>query len=617
MSFREPVRDKSFGEEWKAKPYSELTPEEQAKARQEVYMQRRAIQTAVTEPTPRKPTEVKGEAEGLYAAAAKARAVGTQLRVGASERFYKRIGYPQYAGIYPYFTIPTGYKVSGIEKTGEGLQVSFERVQRKGVAQTIYEFVLPGQVEYEKYQHVLGRVGFEEKVAPSKLAGSFVAPFEATFYAVGGLVGGVKKTVETGKPQLASGWEWAGLETPVIPATISGGLMSSGIESVLKGKPVASEELKEFRALTHEEKMAGLLGEITLAWMTGKAVQRVIVKPVQVKSQSWLTSKYLAKMEKGQLAWIGWKEKIVMRVTGARPYVARGEVALPQLTGEISFKQLQASQVAWEMTETPRMGGVWLRNLGVAPAKTKVLPHLIARAGKISVGYLRELSYEEPLWKRGLLPYVTQTQVTRAGILPYVPKAIVTTGKQGIKYLAVGFGLTALTKVKPDIDVLRFERTIKPLQLLTIEPKQKKKGRQVFLPKMWRPTLMFEREKFRPLTIETPAPKQTEKLIPMLRLPPLQIPTQKPFTIQKITQIPTLRTPPVPTQPRLAPPPLPYRLPHGGRDVSRGRRGLFGLWFKRTHKIKTPEQMLQAFRLTPRKTKKRKKKVREVKLLGF
>ncbi len=55
MSFGEPVRDKPFGEEWKTKPLSELTPQEKAKALAEQQAQRRAIEASLKEPAPRKP----------------------------------------------------------------------------------------------------------------------------------------------------------------------------------------------------------------------------------------------------------------------------------------------------------------------------------------------------------------------------------------------------------------------------------------------------------------------------------------------------------------------------------------------------------------------------------
>jgi len=278
------------------------------------------------------------------------------------------------------------------------------------------------------------------------------------------------------------------------------------------------------------------------------------------------------------------------------------------------------------------VGGVWLRNIGLAPTKTKVLPHLIARGGAISIGYLRELGFEEPIWKRGLLPYVTQQQVTRMGITPYIPKMIGVTGKKGVSQFLFGMGLTTIVKARPPTKV----RQLTPVILQPrLQPLRKRRERQVLFPKVWQPTLAYQREKFRSLTIERPRKKERERLIPILRLPPFQIPRRElkapvtqipkqiPSTPQIVTQIPSIPTP-TPTIPTIPTPIIPpFRLPRGGRDVSRGMSGLFGRWFKREHPIKTPKEMWRTFSLTPRKAKRRKgkkrtkKRVREVKLFGF
>lgn len=515
-----------------------------------------------------------------------------------SKQFYEEAGYPQYAGKYDAPEVPEGYEVKTITKTKEGLKLQYQYV---GKPRSITEMFMTWQPTALGFQLPAKKTLKEAEVSrfatPGRIVAGLVSTIEAPVYSVGRL---------------------AGFETPPIPVTVSGGLISSGVESVFAGKPVASKELTE--AFRHPEYAFGsITGDILASLVIGAGVEKVIVKPIQTKAKSWLTTKY---MEKGRLAWKGRTEAIVMKVTGAKPYVARGEISLPQLTGKLNLQRLQASQVAWEMTKSPRMGGVWLRNIGVAPTKTTVLPHLISRGGVISIGYLRELSYEEPLWKRGLLPFVTQKQVTRMGILPYVPKAVAVTGKKGISQLAIGLGITTLAQVRPE-PTRRIETMQKPLPLLTIHPEPKRREKQVLLPKLWQPTLAYEREKFKPLTIERLEPKQKERAIPVLRLPTLRIPTselkapslqipkQATITIQKTAQIPSIPipTPTIPTTPTPLPPP--FRVPHGGRDVSRGRRGLFGAWFKRTHPIKTAEQMLQTFTGARRKLKKRKKKKRK------
>lgn len=554
--------------------------------------------------------------------------VERQRRLSLEERqsisFYTRIGYAQYAGEYAPFTIPEGYKVEAITKTPMGLEVTFKAPEQpKGVAETILSWKFPFYTG-PSLMDIIGRP--ETKKLPQtatttefgKIIGITVHPLSG----FAGLIASVESPVYTlGR--------LAGLPTPRPPPTFSGGLIGKGLQAGLGWE---STELERTMSYGPQYAAGTIFGDIFVSYLTGKGVSK-IAKPltsrISAKAESWLTKKYLGK---GPLAWQGWKEKLVMRVTGARPYVARGEITLPQLTGEISLQKLQVSQAAWEMTRSPRMGGVWLRNLGLAPSKTTVLPHLISRAGAISIGYLREFSFvEEPMWKRGLLPYVTQTQVTRMGILPYIPQAITTTGKHGINYLAIGFAITALAKVKRGPYVMRVGTMLKPLPSLIVQPEFKKKERQIVSPKVWWPGLALTREKFRAFTIERPKPKEREKIVPIFKLPtpPIQarahiqkhLVWQRPEQIQPTPQIPTqipsipMPTPTIPTIP--TPPIPPYRLPHGGQGVSRGRRGLFGAWFKRTHQIKTAEQMMQTFTGSRRKTRKRKKKTKGVKLFGF
>jgi hypothetical protein len=49
----------------------------------------------------------------------------TMKPVAESRQFYETIGYPEYGGKYEPFEIPEGFKVSGIQKTGSGLDITF------------------------------------------------------------------------------------------------------------------------------------------------------------------------------------------------------------------------------------------------------------------------------------------------------------------------------------------------------------------------------------------------------------------------------------------------------------------------------------------------------------
>lgn len=289
--------------------------------------------------------------------------------------------------------------------------------------------------------------------------------------------------------------------------------------------------------------------------------------------------------------------------------ITRGEVAIPRLVEPVGLKQLQASQLAWELTRFPRTGGVWLAQIGVAPVKAKVLPHLVFRAGKISVGYLREPLMEEPYWMRGLLPYVTQKQVTRMGIIPYIPRAVAVTGKRGVSQLVAGLGLATLAKTltQPQLRPRRKRRRVTPL-LVT--------------PKVWQPTLAFEREMFRPLTILEPKVKEKERAIAIPDITQALVQEQEAIvkTVQRQRQalIPKI---PVPTI--LKPPTYPPYWRRRGPRETFGRRfeAFLGKWYYRKHPIPTPEQLARQMMGLPAKRRKkvvkkkrRKKKVRRRKI---
>jgi len=228
----------------------------------------------------------------------------------------------------------------GFEFIGmEDAQMLFAPIQRKGLAQTLLDFVMPGQKEYEAQIAGLPERGILSfpKASPTRILGRIAAPFEATFYGIGGLVGGVKKTVETRKPQLAYGWEWAGLKTPIMPATISGAIFSE-------------EQRKEVKAWTQEEKMAGLLGEIGVTWLTGKVVEKTIITPI---SKLW-------KGSKPELWAIKHSERYAKHIAKD---LAPQAVSYPT-PGIVSMKGLEAQRLAWELSLTPRTSLVTVTKVG-------------------------------------------------------------------------------------------------------------------------------------------------------------------------------------------------------------------------------------------------------------
>lgn len=383
-----------------------------------------------------------------------------------------------------------------------------------------------------------------------------------------------------------------GRQPSVVGATISTAI------SPLLGKPT-TEPLEQYWRETKEHPLlmpGELIGEFLMAkYIWGPAISEAW------KGVKWITPEIIKQpitravkfgrvpkaVYRAKLWWIEHKPW----VSKAR-YISRGEVALTTLAEPISLKQLQASQLAWQLTQFPRTGGVWLRQVGFAPVKAKVLPHLIYRAGKISIGYLREPLIEEPYWQRGLLPFVTQTQVTRMGIIPYIPRTVTVTGKKAVSQLAFGLGLTALAKT------------------LT-QPRRKRREfvPSLVTPKVWETTFAYEREKFRPLTLEREVVKEKERVIAVPDITQALVQQQKALvkTIQKQKQI---LVPTIPTPTILKPPAYPPYWRRRGPRETFGRRfeAMFGKWYYRRHPIPTAQELArQMMGAKPRKKPKKKK----------
>jgi hypothetical protein len=201
----------------------------------------------------------------------------------------------------------------------------------------------------------------------------------------------------------------------------------------------------------------------------------------------------------------------------------------------------------------------------------------------------------EELRKRGLLPLVTQTQLTRMGIYPYISKTTVVTGKKGISKLAIGLGITTFAKT--------ITRPQTPKRL-------RKRQALLIIPKVWQPTYAWEKEKFRPLTLEQPRLKERERLIPVLKVPVVQVQPQAPKQVARLKQKMSV-TPKIP---------YPYRFkeltkrdflmfyPPGPKPTfGETFEKLFGKWFYRKHPIASPSEVVRKFMGLDEKPKRRKK----------
>jgi len=298
--------------------------------------------------------------------------------------------------------------------------------------------------------------------------------------------------------------------------------------------------------------------------------------------------------------------------------INRGEIVIPPAPQRISLGTLKASELAWQLTQAPRTGGVWLSKTFIEPTKVP-MKHLFYIGGKISVGYLRDLTYVSPAaQQRDLLPFVTQTKLTRMGVLPYIPKVTVAPRLSSVARTLVGFSVSGLAKTLVQAKEPTYqERRVKAITV----PKL------LEVPK-WTPTLAFEREKFRTIPFEIVEPKRRKKaIIPIPVLKPVvgevpkievvpseliqkeremlvaipklkQVQKQTPF--QPPILIPPRPTPDIPT-PR---PPYLFRLPEGMFGKRKG--GLFGAWFLKKHPLPTGAELSR--RLLGKK--KRKKKTR-------
>jgi len=428
----------------------------------------------------------------------------------------------------------------------------------------------------------------------------------------------------------------AGIVSPV-PAAI-GAVSSVGISQAFKG-------VQGGGWLTPEEALTEAGTGAVFSVGTGK----VLEKFVNPKISEWLTKKAVTKGS------FGLKEKVIMKFTGAKPHLARGEVSIPKLDWTAkdvprTFKPLPESEfyrkfmhiskytdIGWELTNAPRMGGVMFTKVpspsisgaiqvprsilagltgkelvglesiakesyfeglrgfereSIAKAKPEeYIPRLgsFSRAKTWAGGWSGELGF----WKETkLLPFTTQSQVTRMGIHPYVPK--ITSGPKKIPTTLLGPLISGLPKIP------------------SFKTKVKKKPKITPTPIPWitsKPRIEpFEKpkRKTKSVPIVVPIPKITPAIIPE------QAPKITPGEMSKIAPKITSKTifrfePPkisAPSLPKPPPPPPLLRFSERKRKSKRGK--LSGLWFTRTHEILTPKQLLGKFQGKTYRKRKRK-----------
>lgn len=396
--------------------------------------------------------------------------------------------------------------------------------------------------------------------------------------------------------------------------------------------------------------------------------------------------------------WLTKHSKSYYRGTGG---IATGEVGQrvlsPKIT-KVGLGEMKAATGFWEMIQAPRTGGVMLGK--AVPTVGKTLQtytfYWTLKAGKLVPKFGPErakpyapISQREPtksvaqmfkpvkmkpytpIYQRGLLPFVTQKQVTRMGLVPYTTRKVVGfAGKRAVSPLTTTIvgGATKAMLQELSSDLRKHKQNLRTLELQEVKQREqlvqrpKRKERRRLVPKFWQPTVPSEiewlrlrrsqiqrlkqkEEKYvtpivkvaRPILAVTPIVKERLKP-PSLKQQMADVPKigyrPEPVTIPKIVHkqvvAPTLklvitpklvqkqkqvfiRPPPILEEVSL-PPPIPFfPIPRGGEDVSRGVGGLFGKWFKREHKIKTPREVLRAFGMKPTRARRKGRKKRGVK----
>lgn len=136
--------------------------------------------------------------------------------------------------------------------------------QPKGLAERMMEIKVPSLDLGGRLATALG-VG-TLRVTPSGIAFAAKAPEVHPLAMPAGIVASVESLVY-GVGQLA------GLKTPRMPSTLTGGLITSGIESIMKGQLTASEELQKISKMEPAYAAGTIMGDILISYGIGKGVK--------------------------------------------------------------------------------------------------------------------------------------------------------------------------------------------------------------------------------------------------------------------------------------------------------------------------------------------------------
>jgi len=274
----------------------------------------------------------------------------------ASVAFYTKIGFPQFGGEYAPFDYPAGAGFESITETPVGLQIKLKIPFTTSASITKEILVSPRISRWSELKDFGQDIANVKANAGTSSLTAIIEQYATGLYS---------KDIVTKTMQ----------KTGFLPSQASNLMKVAGavstVESYVNPNVPSLFELgsksPEFiiGRLTGEAMMLAGTSEL-FTWMT-----RGTVNPLRGPVEKWLMKSYESQakgaVESGKAASWSLKQKLVMKITGITPNLARGEVSIPVMeavskTGVISGvpSGLPFTDIGWELTEAPRMGGVMI-----------------------------------------------------------------------------------------------------------------------------------------------------------------------------------------------------------------------------------------------------------------
>jgi len=294
--------------------------------------------------------------------------------------------------------------------------------------------------------------------------------------------------------------------------------------------------------------------------------------------------------------------------------IAPGEVALKPLPPKgVGLKEFVGTEAYWKMIQAPKTAGVMVGKPSLTTKGLQTYMFEWMLKGEKLVPRFRPQRAEEIVetqvkdwakyWQpeRGMLPYVTQTQLTRLGVVPYAAKPTATVAREITRKtlgplavataMKIGFPQIVKPKIEDYMPTFTREREkFRSIMFGKLEEEQKRRYALVTLkPKLNQ--LLYQ--PLKPRVILKPKEERKQFVVPWLR--EAQILREKQVLIPKLAlkqrQEPMQRLKPITMPPMIQPPYVPYKPPLFPLfDLTglqrRGRRGpRWGAWFYREHPI--------------------------------